>query len=376
MKIKVARLFSDWNGNQNQYLLEIMKGIDHERFSQVCIYFGKSSDKSHPLEKEGVKCYYLSETRRSPSFSLSVLKKFIRILREEKVDIIQANRHKSTFYAALAKPFVPAKIVMSHVHRLNAIRSFFRGCAYRFILSKKVDCFIGCSKAVAKDIATNYPGVKAAQVVALDNSVNAQRFMNALADRPALRARHGYADEHFVFVAVGRLFETKDHATLIKAFSNVNKAHPESRLLILGEGRLRETLEALINELGLAGKVDMPGNSMEVPQYLKACDAYVMSSVAEGMPLALMEAMASGLPCVVTDVGGMSEVITDERYGLLVPASDSESMAKGMIRLLELSEEDRAKMIKNAQTRILEHFDHPVAIKHQEKLYLDLMERK
>ncbi len=137
-----------------------------------------------------------------------------------------------------------------------------------------------------------------------------------------------------VLLAVGRLVAEKDHATLLAAFARVRAARP-ARLLILGEGPLRPALESLAAELGVAADVALPGFDKNPFRYMARATVFVLSSRFEGLPGALVQAMACGAPAVATDCdSGPSEILRSEDEGLLVPVGDPEALAAAVLRVL------------------------------------------
>ena len=137
-----------------------------------------------------------------------------------------------------------------------------------------------------------------------------------------------------VILAVGRLAEVKDFRTLIKAFAVVQKQIP-AHLIILGEGVLRLELEQLVIRLGISHRVQMPGFTANPYQYMKHAKVFVSSSLWEGFPNGMVEAMACGMSIVATDCeGGTSEVLEHGKWGYLVPVSNEEMMAKSIVKSL------------------------------------------
>jgi len=139
------------------------------------------------------------------------------------------------------------------------------------------------------------------------------------------------SDDISVILAVQRLEEPKDTASLIRAFDRLRNNH-KMKLVILGEGKERESLESLITELELEDAISMPGFVANPYKYMRSADLFVLSSKKEGLPNALIEAMACGCPVVATDcpLGGVSDVLEDGRWGELVPVSAPEEMATAM----------------------------------------------
>ena len=135
-------------------------------------------------------------------------------------------------------------------------------------------------------------------------------------------------------VMVASLREKKGHAMLLEAFSRVVRELPATRLLLVGDGPMRQQVAARAHEAGLNGSVVFAGHSDHVASILNRSDLFVLSSREEGMPNALLEAMSAGLPSVVTDVGGNAEVVDEGRTGFLVPPDRPDLMAGRIVALL------------------------------------------
>lgn len=138
-------------------------------------------------------------------------------------------------------------------------------------------------------------------------------------------------------VTTGRLNKQKNHPLLIRSFKRIAEEFPEYKLIIYGEGPERQNIKALIQELGLQERVLLPGTINDVPAKIYKSSLYVLPSDFEGMPNALMEAMALGLPCISTDCpcGGPRELTTNEQDCLLVPVGDENALANAMRRILK-----------------------------------------
>ncbi len=161
------------------------------------------------------------------------------------------------------------------------------------------------------------------------------------------RVRHSGPRKNLV--SVGRLTAPKNQKMLIRAFSKI-APKTEENLLFYGEGELRKELQELIDSLGMAQRIKLMGSSADVANQIKDAKGFVMCSTFEGLPNALLEAMALGLPCVSTDCrgGGPAMVIDSEVNGLLVPPEDEKALADAMLRILE-NPEDAERMGANAR---------------------------
>lgn len=157
------------------------------------------------------------------------------------------------------------------------------------------------------------------------------------------------ARRHQDICAVGRLNEQKGYDILLEAFRQFHAEHPEHRLHIYGEGALRKTLETQIEECGLADCVTLHGSVSDVMFHVADMGMFVMASRYEGMPNALMEAMACGLPCISADCDfGPGELIRDRENGILVPVEDAAALAKAMAEVAD-DPQLAAKLSENAR---------------------------
>jgi glycosyltransferase involved in cell wall biosynthesis len=154
----------------------------------------------------------------------------------------------------------------------------------------------------------------------------------------------------------------------------LKERHPV-HALIVGGGRRIDEIKALAASLGLAGEVHFLGTRRDVPDLLNAMDIFVLPSYSEGVSLALLEAMAAGLPVIATAVGGLPEVVTDGENGLLIPPRDAEALATALARLLEAS--DFAKKLgQNARKHVREHFSLDRLGREINEIYEELVEKK
>jgi glycosyltransferase involved in cell wall biosynthesis len=147
---------------------------------------------------------------------------------------------------------------------------------------------------------------------------------------PASRSSAPQQKDGFTLLCVGRLAPPKDHANLLRSFAIVHERHPRTKLWIVGDGPLHSALRQMADSLGLNESVTFWGEKTDVSPFLRGADLLVMSSVTEGLPLSLLEAMSVGLPAVVTDVGGMGEVARLVGTMRTVPPSDPTRMADAL----------------------------------------------
>jgi glycosyltransferase involved in cell wall biosynthesis len=209
----------------------------------------------------------------------------------------------------------------------------------------------------------------------ISNGVDTFRFRPDPDIRARVRTTLGVKDA-FMWLAVGRFQPQKDYPNLLQAFTQLVSQEREALLVIAGDGPLRPLMETLALDLGLKEQVKFLGLHRDVPDLMKAADAYVMSSACEGMPMVLLEAAATGLPIVATNVGGNSEVVMDGRTGFLVPPKDPRALAEAMLRLMRLPYEIRQKMGQAGRAHVEAHYALERVVDQWEALYYELLKCK
>jgi glycosyltransferase involved in cell wall biosynthesis len=195
--------------------------------------------------------------------------------------------------------------------------------------SRRTACVTTVSSALAAELRRSLDLPAEPQVIA--NGVEAPTPDGR--GRESLRRGLGVLPGQVLGVTVGRLERAKDHALLLRAYSSIAAEIPQLHLALVGAGSLESDLRAQADRLGLAARTSFAGHQNDVTDWLRAADFFVLSSESEGLPLALLEAMAQGLPVVATAVGGIPEVLHGSHAGLLVPPGDAGALGRAMAQL-------------------------------------------
>ena len=201
------------------------------------------------------------------------------------------------------------------------------------VAGRSVDGFIAVSEDVAKAVLKNFR-VPRRRVFTIPNGVDTERYGQPV-DRASVRQRVGIPGDARVLIVVAKLMEQKGHAFLLRALPPLLERYADLHVLLLGDGPLRGALSESIAGLPEAARVHLAGNRRDVSDLLAASDLFVLPSLWEGLPMALLEAMASGLPVVATRVSGSAQVVVDGESGLLVPAADVERLSEAIGTLLD-----------------------------------------
>lgn len=184
-----------------------------------------------------------------------------------------------------------------------------------------------------------------------------------------IRQRFGFSDVHFILCTTARLVEQKGHRYLLDVIPRLQSDFPHIRLLLLGDGSLRSVLEEQAQTLGISDTVHFAGAVDNVTSLLPAFDGFILPSLWEGLPIALLEAMGMGLPVIATHVAGTPEVVTDGDTGILVPPADSAALLEAISRLYT-NRELRVAMAQRGQTYVREHHGIEKVMQH----YLTVLE--
>ncbi len=287
------------------------------------------------LRAEGVQVVCLG---RRPGRDWRIAWRLARELRTRRIEVMHAHQYTPFFYAALAKgllfPRQPRLIFTEHGRHFPDVVSRLRRFANRAVLHRLADAVNACC-AFSADSLGRLDGFPRRSVEVIENGIDLSRY-DAAPDRAALLRRSLGLEPCRRYVAmVARFHPVKDHAMLLHAFAEVAAARPDVDLLLVGDGPLRGDWEALVQRLGIVGRVRFLGVRSDVPDVLRAVDVFALTSVSEAASLTLLEAMASRLPVMVTAVGGNPAIVRNEVDGLLVPRGDAPSAAAALLRILE-----------------------------------------
>jgi glycosyltransferase involved in cell wall biosynthesis len=275
-----------------------------------------------------------------------------RFLRRERPDLLLSNLNHNSIAAVLANILagMPAKAVICQHSVLSAAYLRSKGWSHRVtpfayrLLSPGFARAVAVSSGIAQEFRS-IAHIPRRKIAVIHNPVIGPDF----ALRAGQEVRHPWFGDATapLFVTAGRLVETKDHSTLLRAFA-LYRRHHNGRLLILGAGPLRDSLGALAGGLGLDGAVDFLGFQENPLPYVQAADAFVLSSSAEGFGNVLVEAMGCGTPVISTNCEhGPGEILDDGRYGLLVPPRDPQALADAMARVAGLRDRFPAALLQS-----------------------------
>jgi glycosyltransferase involved in cell wall biosynthesis len=305
-----------------------------------------------------------------PFFDLRILGPLIRRLRAERPDVLQCHLVRANLYGRAAARLAGVPVV---INTLRNVEDYFlnRDVVSRSVrwVERATTGMVSRYVAVAEGVRTAaiaHLGLRPDQICTILNAVDLRPFANPSTDRAAIRAEFGFEAQHTVIGAASVLEPRKNIAH--------GSEFPGVRLLIVGSGPEEAELRAGAAALGLNGLVRFAGFRADVPRVLNAFDVFALASHSEGLPRAVMEAMAAGLPCVVTDVGGNAEAVRHGETGFVVAPGAEGAFIEGL-RVLVSDESRRRDMGDAGRRRAFAEFAPERMAREYGRLYLDLLTR-
>lgn len=300
---------------------------DRFRFTFACL--DGVGPVGEQLRSDG---YRVQPLGRRPGLDWRCPLRLAAFLRDERVDVVHAHQYTPFFYGMAARLRGPRRPILftEHGRHQPDFPRRKRIVANRLLLSK-ADRVVGVGRAVREALVAN-EGLPAERVEVLYNGIDTDEFGRP-GGRSEARASLGVGTDDFVIVQVARLDYLKDHATAVRTLAKAAGEIPQARLVLIGDGPERGAIAAAAGELGVADRVTWLGTRHDVAALLPGADLFLLTSVSEGIPLTVLEAMAAGLAVVATDVGGLGEIVVHGETGFLAPAQDSDGLAARVIRL-------------------------------------------
>ena len=341
--------------------------IDRGRFEPAVVsLYGASGDGLEDrLADAGVQVFHLDKKR---GFDGRMFSRFARVLRQFRPHVLHTHNY------ALRYTYVPAlwhrvPVQVHTVHNVAQKEVDRLGRALQQIAFRWGVVPVAIAQEVAATIRDVY-GVPERALI--PNGISVRSFQACAARGEQWRRREGFGPDEILCLCVGRLAPQKDHTTLLQAFAAGPAKNPRARLLLAGEGPLREDIERQIQALGLGERVRLLGRRMDVPDMLAAVDLFAIASRWEGNPLAVMEAMSAGVPVIATRVGGVPELVSDGETGILVAPGEPAILASAICRLLDDAAR-RAAMGRLAMQKAERSFDARVMSLAYQQLYERLL---
>jgi glycosyltransferase involved in cell wall biosynthesis len=366
-----TRVVTGSGGGPDKTILNSPRFLNQVGYKMLCGYLHPPGDPGYAeivKKAERYNAPLVSVPDRGP-WDWRVVTELLTVCRREKVTIYHGHDYKTNALGLLLNQFYPMRLVttlhgwVKHTSRTPLYYRIDQLCLPRY---EKVIC-------VSEDLfeAALAAGVPASRCVLLENGIDTDEYRRRKAV-PEAKAALGFAPDELLIGAVGRLSPEKAFDALIRSVRTLRDRGVEVRLVVVGEGDDRPRLQGLAKELGVSDRVLLPGWQSDVRSYFEAMDVFALSSLREGLPNVLLEAMALEVPAVATRIAGIPRLIQDGRNGLLIDPGDQAALDRSLYALLTnpgMRELFRAAARRTIETR----YSFPIRMQRLKRIYDELL---
>lgn len=343
-------------GGGEHMVYELVDNIDKKRFDvTVMCYIGKLGT---PLEKEMERIAHVVYLNENQGISLKSMSHVMSKIREINPDLVHA--HMGGMVYAIPWAFLNRKkclMITAHTEPTQAFHKKVEKLFHWQLKNRKKTSMVVAVSKENHSAIMEYFSVGSDVCRYINNGIQLKKFY---------RTKHDY----YTFINVARQDENKNQVAILECFNQLYINNKNIRLLLVGDGPCHSMLLERTEELGIENAVIFPGMVKDVENYYAVSDAYIQSSFIEAMPLSALEAMATGLPLVSTDVGGMKD-ITQEN-GLLIPAGDNKALVAAMETLLHEDEKQR-RMREQKSLELVKNYSSEKMAKEYMDLYDEML---
>jgi glycosyltransferase involved in cell wall biosynthesis len=381
--IRVMRVIARLNiGGPAIHTILLTAGLDPAQFESTLVTGVEAAHEGNMLDlaaQKGVQPLVIPQLGReiNPLKDWGTLIKLYRLFRDQRPHIVHTHTAKAGTVGRLAARLAGVPIVV-HTFHGHVFHDYFGPLQTRVfieverLLAALSDRIVTVSEGQRRELAA-YGIASLDKIAVVPLGFELDALLNCEALRGQLRRELGVPEETALVGIVARLTAIKNHRLFLDAAKLIMEAGREAMFLIVGDGELRAELEAYVAELGLAERVIFTGWRRDLPHIYADLDVVALSSLNEGTPVSLIEAMAAAKPVVATKVGGVPDIVLDKKSGYLVQSKeDAEGLAKGILDLLRAP--DRAREMGLAgRAAVHPKYASETLLANVEKLYLELL---
>ena len=388
-KIKVLRIINRFNiggPTYNATFLTAFLGDDFETKLIGGLPDVGESDSLYILEKYGVQPTLIEEMVREPNIKSdrAAYKRLKRIIEDFQPDIVHTHAAKAGALGRKAAKACNVPIIL-HTFHGHVFHSYFgklKTSIFKIIernLAKKSDAIVAISEIQRNELANIHKICPKEKITVVPLGFDLQQFHDkANSERDRIRQEQKLAKDEIAVAIIGRLAPVKNHAFFLDIASSIlEKTSKKVRFFIVGDGPERAFIESKVAEINAKhnNSIKLTSWVSDVASFNAGMDIICLTSKNEGTPVSLIEAQASGVPVVTTDVGGVRDILIEEETGFVVPVDNQQLFIEKLLILIE-DEKKRKKMSQNGWTFVKEKFHYNTLVKNMTKLYSDLIELK
>ena len=371
-RIKILYLITGLKtGGAEIVLYNLVKNINKKKIETVVVSIIPIAEIGKKIQNSGIRVLSLNAKFKYNPF---IFFKLISILKKEKPQILHSFLFHSILLGRIVGRICKVPIIISSIHS-EYIGGFLRNRLLQ--ITDSLDDVVTIVSQKASETMLKSKTASANKLLVIYNGIDLNKFIfQDKKARKEIRKELNLEKDDKVLISIGRLFKAKGYPYLIEAIKILKSKYPDIKLLIIGEGEEKNKLETQTRELNLEKNIFFLGRKENVSNCLNASDIFILASLWEGFGLAIVEAMACGLPVITTNVGGIPEIIQDKISGLLVDPKDSEILAQKIDYLLNLDADSRERLILKGRKIVEQKFSLEKMITKYEELYYKLLKQK
>ncbi len=360
-------------GGTERHLSYLVTHLDPSRFrSHVVIFNYQPNALVDQAKAKGIEIIHLPVARYYTPRALLQAFKLANLIRERRIDIVQTFHYKSDIYGAVVARLAGVKHIVSSKRDAADYKSAFRFFMHKLV--RPITARYIAVSAVVADVIRRKEGVDGGRISVIHNGVDLERYqVPDAAAKAAAKAKLGL-DAHSFVIGMSAWFRPeKDHQLLFDAFTEVLGRAPNARLVLVGDGPMFDHYQQWITQQGLQDRVRLAGAVNDVRPFLHSFDvACLVPRMNEGFSNSILEKMASGLPVIVTDIGGNKEAVAEGENGFVIAPGDRAALAKHLMHLHD-DAGARARMSLASRRRVEQLFSLQSMIDRHAELYTGLL---
>lgn len=351
-------------GGAEQVIYNLIENTDKSKYdvSILCL--------DQPLGTFGVrlreKGYRITCFNRKAGFDIGLIRQIRTHTVKNGIHILHCHQYTPYVYGLFGAVLNPVRIIFTEHGRFYPDRKKIKRVLVNPILSVLTDYITAISSAT-RDALIDYEKFRGKRIRVIYNGIDDTKFVGRV-DGRRVKQSLGIPEKAHIIGTVARLDPIKNQKMMIRALKEVRERFGEVFLIIVGDGPERKRLEAMTCELGLASHVIFTGFREDMHDYYNIMEIFLLTSFSEGTAMTLLEAMASGLPCVATDVGGNGEIVKDKVTGFIISSDDHDALAERICQLLG-NANLMARMGRAGRERYKERFTVEEMVRAYESLY-------
>ncbi len=338
-RIKVLQLQLRFNVGISSLADQIVQGLPADHFA-VTNAFLSGQPGSGNKENTAVRsiCFDFSKSELKGWRRLRALWRLYKHCRDEQYDVVIAHRFKPINMLMLLNRKLKIPACIGVQHGIGDFDRFLRRLEARLLIRSNWKT-VGVSRAVCDYLTHCHAGFTPENTIQINNAIDVDRAEQIQLLPTDARAALGLDPEAYILGCIGRLVPVKGHVFLVEAFSRIHKDYPDVHVAIIGEGRSRQVLEAAIEQYGLQEQVHLLGARDDALQYVRAFNAFVMPSLSEGLPLALLEAMSGHLPVIGSNIDSLRSILED-CGGQMFESGNIDSLTEELVSHLQRTDQE------------------------------------